>query len=727
MPRPRLRHPSQPILLQVLLGGVEFLASLRLAVVVIVTLILVLASATFIETTYGAPAARFAVYRSWWFMLLGVLLGVNVFTAAAVRFPWKRYQTGFVVTHAGILILLGGSLLSARHGIDAQLSVYEGTMSHWAFEDTLHFEIERVGFTQPDTAQGNRTVRIPFQAGPFNWRDYSRSWRHLLWAPPGWLPLFPWRLAHRDQGIVYRSGGVTLEVLDYYADSKRISGGYLAGYASVPTGGEGGWVRPWQPVQLTLESGRFPGGATAVLGSRVTLPDGTRIVFCPALEDFEREAFLLSYPEGTPGERGQVVLVHERVRYVIPLQEAISGSVVPLGQSGIRVTGIDYEPGLQSVQIRLENSTGQRDDLILFADLPEFNRSAEKLRVGGAFWVDFAALMKDPTVVAQLRPEATAGADRPRVEICQGSDKKLYYRAWLAPRFLAGGTVPLDGRVLHVPSGLGYDVKLLVNTFLPFDPQQAGQEVVVPLPFRKGARMTEPRVRIRASWGGSTQEMWLAVLPRGAMGPINPDEVCRLQNGSEEIRITVKYDAVDVGFWVKLLEFQRRLDPGTNQPSHYASLVDLYVPEKLVNNGSSRGSGGTEFDPETGQGLRLVHSKVLITLNHPINVIDPITGRSYRLYQESFSGPFRPGDPVYERVVGDREAPDQIYVSTLSVNYDPGRGFKYMGSLLIVGGIVIMYLMRAYMFRPRSRPPEGVSESEATPTRTRETSLLPVN
>jgi hypothetical protein len=163
-----------------------------------------------------------------------------------------------------------------------------------------------------------------------------------------------------------------------------------------------------------------------------------------------------------------------------------------------------------------------------------------------------------------------------------------------------------------------------------------------------------------------------------------------------------------------LLEFQRRLDPGTNQPSHYASLVDLYVPERVLRAAGREIVGPVEIDPETGETLRLVHSKVLITLNHPINVIDPLSGRSYRLYQESFSGPFRPGDPIYERVVGGRNAPDELYVSTLSVNYDPGRGFKYMGSLLIVGGIVVMYLMRAYMFRPRKKVVESMPSVKQT-------------
>jgi hypothetical protein len=40
----------------------------------------------------------------------------------------------------------------------------------------------------------------------------------------------------------------------------------------------------------------------------------------------------------------------------------------------------------------------------------------------------------------------------------------------------------------------------------------------------------------------------------------------------------------------------------------------------------------------------------------------------------------------------------------LTVNYDPGRGVKYLGSSLIVIGIFTMFYMRAYFFGPRRQP-----------------------
>ena len=72
-------------------------ASLQLAVVLIAVYALVLAWATFVESWYGTAAAHFGIYRTWWFLLLNVVLGLNVLAAAVIRFPWKRRQTGFLV------------------------------------------------------------------------------------------------------------------------------------------------------------------------------------------------------------------------------------------------------------------------------------------------------------------------------------------------------------------------------------------------------------------------------------------------------------------------------------------------------------------------------------------------------------------------------------------------------------------------------------------------------
>jgi hypothetical protein len=67
-------------------------------------------------------------------------------------------------------------------------------------------------------------------------------------------------------------------------------------------------------------------------------------------------------------------------------------------------------------------------------------------------------------------------------------------------------------------------------------------------------------------------------------------------------------------------------------------------------------------------------------------------------------GPWTPGDPLYERfTAGSAEKPDRIEASVLTVNYDPGRGVKYLGSALIVAGIFTMFYMKAYFFQPKRR------------------------
>ena len=140
-------------------------------------------------------------------------------------------------------------------------------------------------------------------------------------------------------------------------------------------------------------------------------------------------------------------------------------------------------------------------------------------------------------------------------------------------------------------------------------------------------------------------------------------------------------EPIDLGFRVYLHKFRRKLDPGSGMPAHYSSLVDFL----------------DRSDPP-----RKLQENVLITLNAPVDFADPESGRTYRLFQASFSGPWPPGDPeLPPDVRGDRSR-DQVFLSQLSVNYDPGRGLKYLGSLLICGGILVVYYMRAYFARKQN-------------------------
>ena len=112
-------------------GGrvLSVLSSLRLAVVVMVTLGSTCAFATFYEMRHGTPAVQRDIYQTWWFAALLGLLGLNVFSVMVSRYPWTKHHIGFLVAHVGILAVLAGSVLSLYRGLDSNMPIYEGETS----------------------------------------------------------------------------------------------------------------------------------------------------------------------------------------------------------------------------------------------------------------------------------------------------------------------------------------------------------------------------------------------------------------------------------------------------------------------------------------------------------------------------------------------------------------------------------------------------------------------
>jgi hypothetical protein len=104
----------------------EFFASLELAVFIILTLAVVLAVGTVYESKYSAAVASREVYRSVFMQLLLWVFMLNLAAAALSRLPWKRHHIGFLITHLGIIILLLGSWVTQRAGVDGNLVLSPG-------------------------------------------------------------------------------------------------------------------------------------------------------------------------------------------------------------------------------------------------------------------------------------------------------------------------------------------------------------------------------------------------------------------------------------------------------------------------------------------------------------------------------------------------------------------------------------------------------------------------
>ncbi|HVP66617.1 MAG TPA: cytochrome c biogenesis protein CcsA [Anaeromyxobacteraceae bacterium] len=104
----------------------ETLASLKIAVVLLVLLLLGLAAGTIVESSSGAEVAGRLVYYSWWFLLLQAVFAVNVTASIIVLFPWGKQRVGYIVTHGSLLLILVGALLSFFFKTEGQIGLWEG-------------------------------------------------------------------------------------------------------------------------------------------------------------------------------------------------------------------------------------------------------------------------------------------------------------------------------------------------------------------------------------------------------------------------------------------------------------------------------------------------------------------------------------------------------------------------------------------------------------------------
>ena len=107
----------------------RFLSSLKLAVVVILFLTSALIAGTLLESSYDIATARYWVYRAFWFHFVLFTLGVNIVCSAMSRLPWKKRHLPFLLAHLGIILILVGSWITQKWGLDGSINITEGAQS----------------------------------------------------------------------------------------------------------------------------------------------------------------------------------------------------------------------------------------------------------------------------------------------------------------------------------------------------------------------------------------------------------------------------------------------------------------------------------------------------------------------------------------------------------------------------------------------------------------------
>lgn len=135
----------------------KFLASLQLAMILMGVIVIASIAGTLYESKFNADVAREYIYDAPWFNFwLGVLC-INLFSVAAIRYPWKPHQTGFVITHAGIITLLIGAMIDRNWGIEGYLHLTRGEDGTSTME--LHTQELRV-YVRGVEEYGTATFRV---------------------------------------------------------------------------------------------------------------------------------------------------------------------------------------------------------------------------------------------------------------------------------------------------------------------------------------------------------------------------------------------------------------------------------------------------------------------------------------------------------------------------------------------------------------------------------------
>jgi hypothetical protein len=167
-----------------------------------------------------------------------------------------------------------------------------------------------------------------------------------------------------------------------------------------------------------------------------------------------------------------------------------------------------------------------------------------------------------------------------------------------------------------------------------------------------------PAARVKLTHRGASEERWVLLSTTPTLAP-NSRAIETFNLRGQTYNVSYDVDRGELPFTLRLVDFRRRFDPGTRQPSHYESDVLLYDEEQ-----------GIEGE------------KVTISMN------EPLSHRGYTFYQSSFNPPSNSSGE---------------FVSVFQVRYDPTWQIIYIGCLLVVIGTFLQFYMRAGLFTDGGR------------------------
>jgi hypothetical protein len=185
-------------------------------------------------------------------------------------------------------------------------------------------------------------------------------------------------------------------------------------------------------------------------------------------------------------------------------------------------------------------------------------------------------------------------------------------------------------------------IQVQVKAFLPWAVNETNYHERKVKPIGMGTAQPEPAIQV-SLLENPLSKIWLGLGDRA-----------NFKNSSgEEVTLGYFPKRLVLPYGLRLKRFEMTTNPGTMDPATYSSYVQVVDQFQKTQ---------AELDSLP---------------DHHITMNEPLDWKGYTFYQASYV-------PEVPRPV----------TTILSVNYDPGRGLKYWGSILLIAGSIALYLSK---------------------------------
>jgi len=497
----------------------DFFASLKLAVFLLIALAVTLAAGTILESVHGAKAAQQVVYHSAWFNLLLGVLGISVAAAALDRLPWQRKHIGFLLTHAGILLILLGSWMTQRFAIEGELALAEGEKG-----GKITLEEPLLQIVLPGTDQG---VIVPVKPTPFQWEGKR----------PISLP-----------GIA----GLRAYLTAYYPHSEPV-GRVLPKHGGKPAARVVLFNNMTARTSPARERGET--GGWLLLG----VQDHDSVDMGPAVIRFSAQPF---EGERMQDFKGALILQYNGKEFFLPVKDVLA-KPWPVPDTSYTL----------EVKRFLPHAVVEKSQLINQSDAPVNPACELVLRGNGLeeFHTVFARFPDFPTIHGlkpsrtgiKIRydfPEETVSLNELR--LLQGAEGKLFYQ--IKTQGIPGPQIALEPGKEYSTGWM--NLKFAVTDYYEEAQYETGFD---PRPMPAQGKAPNPAARIEFQKGKDSHSAWFT---RG-------DHQIFFLDG-QPFHVTCGLRSLPLDFDIELKDFMIDYYPGTERPASFKSNVVLEDPSR---------------------------------------------------------------------------------------------------------------------------------------------------